>query len=36
MGRLENGTRNPTVSLLKRLVEVIGMELGINYRGYLR
>ena len=31
ISKLENGTRNPMVSLLKRLVEVIGMELRIQF-----
>ena len=31
ISRLENGTRNPTVNLLKRLAEVMGMELRIQF-----
>ena len=31
ISKLENGTRNPTVSLLKRLAEGMGMELSIQY-----
>jgi len=31
ISRLENGTRNPTVSLLKRLAEGMGMELRIQF-----
>jgi Predicted transcriptional regulator with C-terminal CBS domains len=31
ISKLENGTRNPTVSLLKRLAEGMGMELRIQF-----
>ena len=31
ISKLENGTRNPTVSLLKRLAEGMGMELRIKF-----
>ena len=31
ISKLENGTRNPTVSLLKRLAEGMGMELKIQF-----
>ena len=31
ISKLENGTRNPTVSLLKRLAEAMGMELRIQF-----
>ncbi len=31
VSKLENGTRNPTVSLLKRLAEGMGMELRIQF-----
>jgi len=31
ISRLENGTRNLTVNLLKRLAEVMGMELRIQF-----
>lgn len=31
ISRLENGTRNPTVNLLKRLAEGMGMELKIQF-----
>ena len=31
ISKLENGTRNPTVSLLKRLTEGMGMELRIQF-----
>jgi len=31
ISRLKNSTRNPTVNLLKRLAEVIGMELRIQF-----
>ena len=31
ISKLENGTRNPTVSLLKRLAKGMGMELRIQF-----
>ena len=31
ISKLDNGTRNPTVSLLKRLAEGMGMELRIQF-----
>ena len=31
ISKLENGTRNPTVNLLKRLAEGMGMELRIQF-----
>ena len=31
ISKLENGTRNPTLSLLKRLAEGMGMELRIQF-----
>lgn len=31
ISKLENGTRNPTVNLLKRLAEGMGMELKIQF-----
>ena len=31
ISKLENGTRNPTVSLLKRLAEGMGMEIRIQF-----
>ena len=31
ISKLENGTRNPTVSLLKRLAEGMGVELRIQF-----
>ncbi len=31
ISKLKNGTRNPTVSLLKRLAEGMGMELRIQF-----
>ena len=31
ISRLENGTRNPTLKLLKRLADGLNMELGIVF-----
>ena len=31
ISKLENGTRNPTINLLKRLAEGLGMDLKIEF-----